>query len=416
MSLLRKTFVLGLGSGAARLLGAAILVLLARLLGVARFGIFGYAMSVALLLEVVIDMGQTVHVGRVVAHDPAEGPGSFGELAATKVVLTTVFALGAFAVIRLSGASAEEALTVALMVVWGGFLSLLDSERAIARSLDRFGADSWVNSLESVGRLLGVGAAGALGLGLAGFGAAFAIECGVAAVAFYFVLARHARLLRRPSLAASLRFVRASVPLGLAGVAFVGFYQIDQVFVRALAGAEANGLYGAAARIVFAANSLAALVVMAGYPELARLREDPAAFRQRFGTILGLACAGGAAVSLVAFAAAGPIVRVLYGSAYAGTVPLLRVLAPVVLLDALVISCVYAGNALGRERKTLLVIGLLFAGNALANWLLVPLFGAFAAAWVSVAGEAILAIGLLGVVWDRVASVAPLPEAVRADS
>jgi O-antigen/teichoic acid export membrane protein len=105
MSLLRKTFVLGLGAGAARLLGAAILVLLARVLGVERFGIFGYAMSVALLLEVVIDMGQSVNVARLVARDERSGS-AFGELALNKLALTAVGALAAGLFVRLAGTSA----------------------------------------------------------------------------------------------------------------------------------------------------------------------------------------------------------------------------------------------------------------------------------------------------------------------
>lgn len=417
--MLRKSFLLGLGAGAARLLGAGILVVLARVLGVERFGIFAYAMSVALLLEVVIDMGQSVHLGRVVAQDPEAGPASFGDVALNKLLVTALLATAAFAFIRLTGTSAEEALTVAFMVVWAGFLSILDSERAIARALDRFAADSVVNSCESVGRLAGVLGAWALGLGLAGYGAAFALECATAAIAFYFVLSRGVRLLPdRASVAGSMRFLKRSIPLGLSGVAFVGFYQIDQVFVRTMAGSAANGLYGAATRVVFAANTLGALVVMAGYPELARLHQDPTGFRQRFWAMARLAGAVSAAVSIVTLLLARPVVHILFGAAYAGTVPLLRILAPVVLLDALVVSGIYAGNALGREKRVLGVVAALFATNLAANALLVPAYGAAAAAWISVAGEALLAIGLLGVSWDRIAGreTVGLAEAAHADS
>lgn len=419
MSLLRRSFLLGLGAGAARLLGAGILIVLARVLGVERFGIFGYAMSVALLLEVIIDMGQSVHLGRVVARDPEDGPSAFGDVALNKLVVTAVLSAGAYLLTRVVSTSAEEAATVALMVVWGGFLSILNSERAIGRALDRFGQDSLVNSAESVGRLLGVLAAWGLGLGLAGYGAAFALECGIAALAFYLYLSRGVRLLPdRASLAGSLRFLKTSVPLGLSGIAVVGFYQIDQVLVRILAGPAANGLYGAATRVVFAANTLGALVVLAGYPELARLHEDFAGFRHRFWAMVRLAGSVSAAVTVVTMLLARPVVAVLYGAEYAGTIPLLRILAPVVLFDALVVAGIYAGNALGREKRVLGVVATLFAANVLANALLVPTFGAAAAAWISVTGEALLAVGLLGVSWDRIAGpmTAPIGEAAHADS
>jgi O-antigen/teichoic acid export membrane protein len=404
VSLLRKTFVLGMGAGAARLLGAAILILLARVLGPARFGVFGYAMSLALLLEVGIDMGQSVHIGRIVSREPTGGPGVFQDVLLNKSLFSLVAAFGAWSVLRLSGTAPDEALTVAFMVVWGGFLSILDSERAVARALGMFVSDSVVNSVESLARLLGILAVVALGAGLVGVGAAFALECGVSAVVFYFVLARHAKLApEKASFARARRFLAESTPLGLSGIAIMGFYQIDQVFVRTLAGATANGMYGAAARVVFAANGFAGLVAIAAYPGLSRAYRDRKEFRRRLAGALRLAAPAGAAVSLIALIFATPIVRLLYGTAYDGAIPLLRVLAPVVLLDGIVVSGLNAGNALGRERRVLVVIGTMFALNVVSNWLLVPRFGAYAAAWISTVGEALLAAGLLAVCWDHIA-------------
>lgn len=417
LSLLRKTFVLGLGAGGARILGAGILILLARVLGVTDFGKFGFAMSVALLLEVVIDMGQSTHIGRLVAHDPDSGPDGFGDLALNKLALTALAAVLVGVAVHIGKADAAETLTVVLMVVWGGSLSILDSERSVARSLGLFGADSVVNSGESVGRLLGVAGVWALGLGLAGYGAAFALECTVAAVAFFFYLSRKVTLApRRIDAASAARFFRASTPLGLSGMAFVGFYQIDQVFVRTMAGAEANGLYGAATRIVFAATTIASLVLMAAFPDMARDRDHPDLFRSRFGGALGLAFGIALAVTAVAFFGAAPLVGFLYGAPYERAVPLLRVLAPVIAMNAVVISAVGAANALGRERRALVGIAILFGANVVANLLLVPRFGAYASAWISTVGEIVMALAMLAVSWDRIVLTSPLRGAADARS
>lgn len=403
-SLLGRTAILASGAGVARMLGVAVFILLARALGVDRFGIFGFAMSVALLLEVIIDMGQSSHVGRIVARG-SDRAQRFGALIANKSVLACIAAVAAGCASFAAGRGWDETLAVSLMVLWAGALSVLDSLRSIARSLGLMTADSVVNGGESLGRLVGVAAAWVLGAPLAGYALAFAVECSLAAIVFYVWLARKVRLLpSRVEPAWAWRFLRESAPLGLAGIAFVGFYQIDQVFVRTLAGSAENGLYGAAVRVVLAATGLAALVVVAVYPDLSRYRDDARAFRRHVlaALRLGFSFAAPAAVLIAVFA--GPLIRILYGEAYAGSAALLRVLAPIVPLNAVVVTALYVGNALGREKRVLVVVMALLGVNVVANRMLVPSFGAAAAAWISTVGEFAMAAGLLSVSWDRLAA------------
>ena len=101
--LFRRALALATGSAGARLLGMGTFIVLARALGVERFGVFTYAMSLALTIGVLIDLGQTAHIGRVVAVGGERGTRAFGHLAANKAVLTVVAVAAVTTVARLAG-------------------------------------------------------------------------------------------------------------------------------------------------------------------------------------------------------------------------------------------------------------------------------------------------------------------------
>jgi O-antigen/teichoic acid export membrane protein len=140
-------------------------------------------------------------------------------------------------------------------------------------------------------------------------------------------------------------------------------------------------------------------VAMAVYPELVRLREQPAAFRRHLLAALGLTTAVSTVVALVLFFAANPLV-LIYGSEFAAAAGLLRVLAFVVAMNGALVAGMYAATALGRERLVLRAATLILVANVVANLVFVPYYGAYAAAWISLVGEAVMAAAMVWLSWD----------------
>ncbi len=392
----RKLFVLLLGEGAARLLGVATFALLARALGLEHLGIFSFGMSLALVLECVMDFGQNAHIGRIVAENPEEGLPQFALAASNKTLIAAVLGAVVTVVMALAGSAADEILTVALLLVWAAGLSVLDSLRSTARSLERFRLDSAANGAESLGRLAAVALVWALGGGLVHFGLAFAVESWLAvAVLGSYLGHQHAALLAPPqSLVRLRRFLWQAAPFGIAVMALSAFYNLDQVFVRSLAGAAANGLYGTAARVSFTASVVASLLAMVTYPDFARMTADLHAFRRYL--IKAIALAGGIGVTAGAaiFIAADPLLGLLFGAEFTGAADILRVLVIVVVFRGITTVVLYAANALGLSRRIALVAIVFAVANVTANVLLVPVYGVFAAAWISGVGELALSAAL----------------------
>jgi O-antigen/teichoic acid export membrane protein len=400
--LIRRVLVLLTGEGAARVLGIVTVAILARALGVEGFGILVYAMSLALVMSVGIDMGQILHVGRLVAKDEESGGRTFVHVALNQAILTVVFAVIACAGIALTGAKAPELVTIALMTAWAGGLNVFGTLRSISRATDRFRVDGAANGLESLLRLVAVVIVWKMGAGLVAFAVVFAIESPVAALCFWLYLRKRVNLKPEAvSLSTNVALFRDALPLGIASLGMAGFYRIDQVLVRLLASTSSAGLYGAAARVALTANVIAAIVMMVVYPELVRLRNDPVAFARQMRRALLLAVSCSATVAAIIFALAEPIVSTLYGAEFLGAVPLLRILVLVIALNAITIVSLHSANSLGRERRVVRLVLALTATNMLLNFIFVPRMGAYAAAWISAIGEGAMAVGLLSISIDR---------------
>lgn len=402
MSLLRKTLTLSLGEGAARVLGVIVFALLARALSLRDFGSFSFAMNLALMLGVVVDMGQNSHLVRLVAREPERGPSAIARVSLNKAVLGAATIVVVSLALFLTGFHPMDVQLTALMGIWGVLLSVLDSLRSIARARGFMQLDSQVNALESLGRLVVIFIVWVCHAGLLWYGIAFIFEALLAMVWFAWVLGKRVPLaIGAKALRDWTGVLKSSWALGISALAMAGFYRIDQVFVQRLAGAAQNGLYGAASRVAFTATVGGTLVMMAAYPELAHLAPDPVAYRSRLRKTILLCASVATAAAAVMLLGAPAIVRVLYGAEYQGAIKLVRILSGVVLANGLTVVGTYSANALAREKQGLLVASAMIVFNVIANLMFVPRYGALGAAWVSSFGEILLAVSMLMVSADR---------------
>ncbi len=413
MTLLKRAMTLAVGEGAARILGVFVYVIIARSLGVEEFGVFSFAASISLVALTVIDMGQNKHAGRLVARHGADITHVYLRMVLNKLVMGVLFALTTAAIMTALDMSRQAMLATLLLIGWATVLNSLESMRAILKALDRMATDSIINSLESCGRLVAVVVAALLGADVVGFGLAFLLEAMVASLVAFVIISRQLPLV--PSAGEWVRsrsFLRASAAIGLVSVVTVGFYRIDQVFVLPLAGETASGLYGAAARVAFTGIVAAMLVNHAAFPRLAAAFDDAVEYRKQLLSALMLAGTAAAGVAVMLLVFAGPIITLLYGSSYADAVVLLRILALVVFFNAFSSVGINSANALHREKRVLPIVAVLLVLASIANLLFVPEHGAFASAWISVAGEALLALSVLTVSRDMFRS----PRKDMADS
>jgi O-antigen/teichoic acid export membrane protein len=196
------------------------------------------------------------------------------------------------------------------------------------------------------------------------------------------------------------QLAREAVPLSIGTLLIVAYGRVDALIVYSATGAAAAGLYNSVYRFVEQAGVVPLSLVITLTPIAARLiPSKPVEARGLLQLALDLL----AMFSLPALAivASEPVVHLLYGPEYHAAAPAL----PVLMGAFTVICCGYAFGlftlvlGLQREFARFALAALVF--NVIANLLLVPRYGFMAAAWTTLATEA-LVVGLIGrVVLER---------------
>ncbi|HLI32023.1 MAG TPA: flippase [Solirubrobacteraceae bacterium] len=199
------------------------------------------------------------------------------------------------------------------------------------------------------------------------------------------------RLLERrpwPSRQHLLRLVRAAAPVGLAGMLVIAYARIDQLMVFGISGSRAAGLYGSVYNMLDQAHFIPMSILTTLAPVLAASWPHDRArlLRAARQTAELMADASFGALAFAAVAAA-PVVRLIFGSAFAQAAPALPILGAAFVF----ISFGYLnGNllvVLGLQRQFLRISLVALVINVVGNAALIPLVGFIGAAWMTLITE-----------------------------
>ena len=195
------------------------------------------------------------------------------------------------------------------------------------------------------------------------------------------------------NLSVAKSLMRVAAPITLSGLMIQSYVTGDTVLLGFFQGSYAVGLYNSAYKFILIANSLNALYVQALIPEVARIyAEDPTQvirFVTRasyLGALLGVAL-----VLLVTFNGHELMLR-LFGSNYADSGALLKILVWSTAIT--LVSQNYANGLLACRYEKLFLWGVAIGAvfNIGLNLLLIPQFGAVAAAVTTVLTEFVVFI------------------------
>jgi O-antigen/teichoic acid export membrane protein len=361
---------------------AAMTLYLVRALGPHDYGTFALAVSVGTLLMLIADFGLTGSAGRFVA----EVRGNDREVAA---VVSDSVRLKFFAVIPvaivvfvLAGPIADAygnsglewpLRGMAFAVVGQGMFLMY---RGIFISLARVSVtwritlyESALEATASIGLvLLGAGAAGAA------FGRATGYLLGTVLAVILSV-----RLLGRDAIGLRNRgYTRKVAQYGgallVVTVAFTLFEQIDVLLIGAIISTKAVGVFEAPLRLTTFLGYGGQALAQGVAPRLARRPGEPPnvpAFARatRYLTIFQ------AVLIAPLLVWAEPIVNLVLGSSYAGSVPVLRALAPFVFMAGLGTFITLVVNYIGEARRRIVISFVTVGLNAAIDLVLLPKIG-----------------------------------------
>ena len=378
--------------------GFVVSAVFVRYLGPTRFGLYSYAVSFAVIFGTLAALG----MDSVVVRDLTRCPDREGEILGTALTLR----IGAALVLWIGAIAAvvhlrDDALTRVLVAILAA--------QSVATALNVF--ECWFQAhiaarpmvivrtsialLGQLGRVILV----LCSASLPAFAvlAAGAMVLSSALVWLLFARATRQRLTFAP--ACARQFAHDGWPLLVVGISIMVYMRIDQLMLTAMAGERENGIYATAVMLSELWYFLPMAVAGSVFPLIVKAHdsEDPQRFQEKLQLFYDAMVGLGYAIAVPVFAFAGPIVKLLYGSAYAGSAAVLRV-----HVASLVFVCV--GFARGQyliarnETRFSMIASLLAAVvNVLLNLALIPAYGALGAAWATLLSYAVAnyASGLL---------------------
>lgn len=366
-------------------------VVMARKLGASDYGAFVFALALTSALLLASGFGTDELVARQVSRKPASAGFHLSNVTALKAFTGVALLAVSQVVVWIGDYPASTRLATLLVGIGAGLEVAARSWHAIFQARERLGlVSSCLIIQRTVTAVIGV-AVLLRGGGLIGAAWAYLIGSGVGLACAELALRRFASVRRvRPSIAAAWALLRAGVPIGMAVLLLLVMLRVDVVLLSLLGDNAQVGFYAAGYRLVEGVQFLAWSFGAAMLPWLSRARPGPALAR---GYTLGLKVNAGVLLPLgLLFSCfAAPIVRLVYGPAFAAAAAPLTLLGGTVVLYGL--QWFASTVLIARDSPGAIVrVGCAVAAqNVACNLVVIPLAGARGAAAVALSSSLLLA-------------------------
>ena len=386
----KNTGVLFVSQIASYILGFFFIMYTARYLGAAEFGILSFALAFTGLLGIFADLGLETFTVREVARDKSLASKYIGNIVVMKIILVIItFGLIALT-INLLGypeQTIKVVYMVALSVIFTTFTGLFYS---IFRAYEKMEYQSVGRILNSALMLSGALFAINYGFSVVGFASIYFLA---SAVAFGYSFVISIWKLGKPKLEVDWSFWKKTIkeawPMGGMAIFVMLRFRIDTVMLSLMMDDIAVGLYSAAYRVSELSMIIPSMFMASVFPVISRYHEDSrSSFMSTYGKSVKYLLYLALPMALIVTLLAGPIVNLIFGSEFSGSIIALQILiwaAAVMYLGMAVGTTIVAANKQMLSLK-LTIVSAIF--NIILNIIVIPKYGYIGASATTVATEA----------------------------
>lgn len=362
------------------------------------YGLFFSLLGLGMLLQVVADFGLQLYNSRALSGDRARLATYFPIFVGLKLLLGSLFFLVLLAVGWCIGYTPAEMQLLVLAGAIQFFNSIVLYLRSNLSGLGRYTLDGWFSVLDKSFMILVVGSILVFRpewLTIFRFASLQLLAWGVTAVALLAsVWDRLPQKLPRWDRQKSTELLRGGAPFALAIFLMVAYSRVDAVMIERLlpdGGVQANH-YAAAYRLLDAMNMVPLLLAGLLVPMYSRLWSRQEDIKPLLGFSVQLLIVGPVCAAVPLFFYGQPVVDLLYDFANEQTGMILMTLALTYVaqsLNSAYGALLSATNLIGRI-NWVYALGIII--NIGGNWLLLPTYGAFGAAVMTLITQAFLSV------------------------
>jgi O-antigen/teichoic acid export membrane protein len=343
-----------------------ITIMIARQMGVVQFGVYSTAVSFVFLFSVFIEVGLSTYIFRELSRNQQATSQYIMTALSIQAALSIVVGLVAFAAALLLKYSPDTRAAIGFFWIWMVFISFGRMVRVVFKAHQRMEIEAVINIFENGVRLILVLIALYLGYGIIGIAVASIISALLMLIlSVTIVSGRYMHFSMKWNAPFALSLARAAIPFALSIISSVIMYRLSVILLSVIQGNYEVGIFGASFRLTMALFFIPSLICQAFFPKMSQYAIND---KKQCGKIILLLIRYifllVYPLLMLIFIIAPQIVGILYTKEFLSTIPVLRILVWVNLLNAGSYIGIYSLNAAGHENRVVrilfIVLGLKF--------------------------------------------------------
>lgn len=391
----RNTGAILMANALSRAVGLLAVILVARYLREEGFGLFSFVFAYIEFFAIFTDLGINAILIREIAKDRSTADRLLGAALSLKLCLSLAAMLLSWAVISflLYPPTTKLLAYLASLALFTSFR--LPSFRSLFDVI--FQVELTMKYPAFLGFLTEVLAASAVLLVIVLHGGlpALVLAQVLAGLPGFFLLVHRFR--RSVPIAWTLdiglwrRMLGESLPLALTGIFVLVYSRVDVLILSLMKGDAAVGYYAAAYRLTGTLGLIPSALMASLYPLMSQYREtSPEAFRKAFHQGFEILVLIAAPLAAIFSVLSEPILRLIYGQAFAFSAPALVLLGWTAALNFFSYLIMTAFNAMNKQGVNARLTFSMIPFNIAANFLLIPRYSFVGASMATLLTEGIL--------------------------
>jgi len=369
-------------------------ILMARYLGVERYGIFGFATSFTAILVIIVDLGISTHIVRHIATDYDSAPKYLGNAIPLKVLFSiacTIITLIALIIMNVNELVIKVTLLFTLEMIIKSYVNLFNGS---FQAFEEGKYQGIGNTILHLILLVFILIAIFTDLGLYGIAVSYILANAIAFIYEYYMLTKH---VTKPKYELDKEFCKKitllSVPFAVTGLLYTIYYSIDIVMLTKMVGSYATGIYNATYKLISVLTLFYSVYTAVIFPVMSRYyKNDESLLLISFEksikylmlVIIPLAVA-------TAFYSA-EVMHLIYSQSYKGGASVLSILIWTVCLLFISGACNSLLNASHKEVSVTKIYAIAAVFNVILNFFMIPHFSYDGAAITTVLSDILIVI------------------------
>ena len=369
-------------------------ILIARYLGVANYGVLGFAISFTGFFKILADFGLSTHIIRNISTDNSSAPKYLGNAIPLKCILGIITFIAALFVLILLKTN-ELTITITLLfileLIMGTLIGLfVGSFQAVEEG--KYPAISTI--LLNVILLIFILISIFVDWGLFGVTLSYILANFITLIFLYYVLNKH---LVKPKFEFDKPFckkiLRLSLPFAIGSILYTIYYSIDVIMLTELVGDYATGIYNATYKLISVLTFFYSVYTAVFFPVMSKFfKNDKKLLTISFDKSVKYLMLIMIPLALSTMIYSADIIQLIYGNEYSQSAAALNILIWTVCLLFVNGACNTFLNASHHEITVTKIYAIAALFNVVLNFIMIPYFSYIGAAITTVLSDLLIFI------------------------